>query len=262
MFSSTCGPQRCGEGVELKNLVGHLDGLLDVNRFRDYAPNGLQVEGSARVHRVVAGVTACQALLDRAVELDADAVLVHHGYFWRNEPLVLTGIRRRRIATLLAHDMSLLAYHLPLDAHPELGNNAGLGRLLGVSSVITFGDQSLACAGDLDEVAAASTVASRLEEALGRAPLLLGEPSARVRRIGWCTGGAQGFFADAIAAGVDLFVTGEVSESCAHLAAESGVAFVAAGHHATERFGVRSLCGHLQDVFGLDCHFVDISNPV
>ncbi len=248
--------------VPLPDLVAHLDALLEPARFRDYAPNGLQVEGRAEVRRVVAGVTACQALLDRAVEEGADAVLVHHGWFWRNEPLPLIGLKRRRAATLLRHDISLIAYHLPLDAHPQFGNNAGLGRAMGVTASAFYGEQSLGCAGDLQQQTDARGLAARLGATLGREPLLLGEPTTPVRRVGWCTGGAQGYFADAIAAGVDAFVTGEVSEQCEHLARESGVAFIAAGHHATERFGVQSLAAHLSASLGLDCRFVDIPNPV
>lgn len=248
--------------IGLQELVARLDGLLEPGRFRDYAPNGLQVEGRATVSKVVTGVTACQALLDRAVAEGADAVLVHHGYFWRNEAQPVIGLKRRRIATLINHDMSLLAYHLPLDAHPEVGNNAGLGRAMGVVTSHFFGEQSLGCAGELPGSLDAGGLARRLAVTLGREPLLLGDPRRPVGRVGWCTGGAQGYFADAIAAGVDVFVTGEVSEACAHLAQESGVAFIAAGHHATERFGVCSLAAWLAADVGLDCRFIDIPNPV
>jgi len=201
-------------------------------------------------------------LLDRAVADGADAVLVHHGYFWRNEAPSLTGLKRRRVATLINHDISLLAYHLPLDAHPELGNNAGLARAMGVVATAFFGEQSLGCAGELPEALPAGDLARHLAGALGREPLLLGDPARPVRRVGWCTGGAQSYFGDAIDAGVDVFVTGEVSEQCEHLAQESGVAFIAAGHHATERFGVRSLAAWLAAQTGIDCRFIDIPNPV
>ena len=250
------------EGIGLQTLVARLDALLEPNRFRDYAPNGLQVEGRPFVRRVVTGVTACQALLDHAVAEGADAVLVHHGYFWRNEAAPLTGLKRKRIATLIRHDVSLLAYHLPLDAHLDLGNNAGLGRAMGAVADAAFGEQSLGCAGDLPDALTAAALADRLYRALGREPLVLGEPGHVVRRVGWCTGGAQGYFADAIAAGVDAFVTGEVSEQCEHLARESGVVFIAAGHHATERFGARSLAVWLARETGLDSRFIDIPNPV
>ncbi|MBU3693950.1 MAG: Nif3-like dinuclear metal center hexameric protein [Rhodocyclaceae bacterium] len=248
--------------MALLDLVAHLDALLEPERFRDYAPNGLQVEGRATVRRLVTGVTACQALLDAAVAVGADAVLVHHGYFWRNEPATLTGLKRKRIATLVGNDISLLAYHLPLDAHPLVGNNAGLGRAMGVAASAFFGEQQLGCAGELAAPVSAGELAASLGHALGREALLLGVPQTTVRRVGWCTGGAQGYFGEAIAAGVDAFVTGEVSEQCEHLARESGVAFIAAGHHATERFGVQSLAAHLADGFGLDCRFIDVPNPV
>jgi len=248
--------------VALRDLIAHLDTLLEPARFRDYAPIGLQVEGRDTVRRVVAGVTACQALLDQAVAAGADALLVHHGYFWRNEPPALTGLKRRRIATLIRHDISLIAYHLPLDAHPQLGNNAGLGRALGVAASGFFGEQQLGCTGDLPQAQSAAALAADLGRALGREPLLLGDPQTRVSRIGWCTGGAQGYFSEAIAAGVDVFITGEVSEQCEHLARESGVVFIAAGHHATERFGVQSVASHLSASLGLDCRFIDVPNPV
>jgi len=196
------------------------------------------------------------------VAVGADAVLVHHGYFWRNEPAAVTGLKRRRIATLIRNDISLIAYHLPLDAHPSLGNNAGLGRALGLVASDFFGEQQLGCAGELPDALDAGDLAARLAVALGREPLLLGAAQKPVRRVGWCTGGAQGYFAEAIAAGVDVFVTGEVSEPCEHLARESGVAFIAAGHHATERFGVQSLAAHLSGHLGLDSRFIDVPNPV
>jgi len=251
-----------GDEIALRDLVAHLDDLLEPARFRDHAPNGLQVEGRSRVRRVVTGVSACMALLEEAVAVGADAVLVHHGYFWRNEPAAVTGLKRQRIATLVRNDLSLIAYHLPLDAHPRLGNNAGLGRALGLEASAWFGEQQLGCVGDLRGDLDAGQLALRLAGALGRDPLLLGDAQRPVRRIGWCTGGAQGYFAEAIAAGVDAFVTGEVSEPCAHLARESGVAFLAAGHHATERFGVQALATHLASQLGLDCRFIDIPNPV
>jgi dinuclear metal center YbgI/SA1388 family protein len=255
-------PSLAAGGIALPDLVAHLDGLLEPARFRDHAPNGLQVEGRAMVRRVVTGVSACQALLEAAVAAGADAVLVHHGYFWRNEPAAVIGFKRQRIATLIRHDISLIAYHLPLDAHPVLGNNAGLGRALGLTAGSFFGEQQLGCAGDLPQPAAAGELAARLAAVLGREPLLLGSRQTPVRRVGWCTGGAQGYFSEAIAAGVDAFVTGEASEPCEHLARESGVAFLAAGHHATERFGVQSLAAHLTGTLGLDSHFIDIANPV
>ncbi|HJW24677.1 MAG TPA: Nif3-like dinuclear metal center hexameric protein [Rhodocyclaceae bacterium] len=243
-------------------LTRYLEELLDVPKFRDYCPNGLQVEGCAEVGRIVAGVTASQALLDAAVERRADAVLVHHGYFWRGEDGRITGIRKKRLATLLGHDINLFAYHLPLDAHPEFGNNAQLAKRLGWRAEGRFGEQDIAWLGSLEEPLAAGDLARRMAAVLGREPQLVGPAEREVRRIGWCSGGAQGYFEQAIALGVDAYVSGEISEQTVHLARESGVAYLACGHHATERFGAQALAGHLAERFGLECEFVDIPNPV
>ncbi|KXB31440.1 metal-binding protein [Dechloromonas denitrificans] len=245
-----------------EELVEYLDRLLEPGKFRDYCPNGLQVEGRAEVRRLVAGVTASQALLDAAVERGADAILVHHGYFWKGEDGRITGIRRQRLGTLLTHDINLLAYHLPLDAHPELGNNAQLASRLGWLAEGNFGEQNIAWLGRQAVPCSAAELAGKIELALGRAPLLIGEPSRPVKRIGWCSGGAQGYFEQAIALGVDAYVSGEISEQTVHLARESGVAYLACGHHASERYGVQALARHLAEQCGLACEFVDIDNPV
>ncbi|MBS1188489.1 MAG: hypothetical protein H6R10_281 [Rhodocyclaceae bacterium] len=243
-------------------LTRYLEELLDVPKFRDYCPNGLQVEGCPEVRRLVAGVTASQALLDAAIEAGADTLLVHHGYFWRGEDGRVTGLRKNRLKTLLGHDMNLLAYHLPLDAHPELGNNAQLARRLGWQAEGRFGDQDMAWIGSLEEPLTALALGEKMAAALDREPLLIGAPEREIRRIGWCSGGAQGYFEPAIALGVDAYVSGEISEPTVHLARESGVAYFACGHHATERFGVQALAEHLAARFGLDCEFIDIANPV
>jgi len=243
-------------------LARYLDETLETARFRDYCPNGLQVEGRAEVCRVVAGVTASQALIAAAVDRGADAILVHHGWFWKGEDGRITGLRKARIGTLLHHDISLLAYHLPLDAHPEMGNNAQLAARLGWQADGRFGDQDIAWFGRPAAPTSAGALASALAAALGRQPLLIGDAERPVARIGWCTGGAQGYFEQAIALGVDAYISGEISEPTVHLARESGVAYLAAGHHATERFGAEALARHLADRFGLDCEFVDIDNPV
>ena len=240
----------------------YLDGLLQPAKFRDYCPNGLQVEGRADVGRIVAGVTASQALLDVAVARGADAILVHHGYFWKGEDGRITGIRRQRLKTLLAHDISLLAYHLPLDAHPELGNNAQLAARLGWLPDGRFGEQDIAWLGSVGEPTTAAQLCDQLAAELARTPMLVGDAGRPVRRLGWCTGGAQGYFEQAIALGVDAFVSGEISEQTVHLARESGVAFLACGHHATERYGVAALAEHLTRHCGLQCEFVDLDNPV
>lgn len=248
--------------MQLIELQTRLDELLDVARFRDYSPNGLQVEGRAEVRRVLCGVTASQALVDRAVEGGFDAILVHHGYFWRGEDGRITGIRKRRLASLLRSDISLLAYHLPLDAHPELGNNAQLGRLLGWTGDGRFGEQDLGWLGRPEHVCPAAHVARSLAARLGREPMLVGDPERPVRRLAWCTGGAQGYFEQAISTGADLYVSGEISEQTVHLARESGVPYIAAGHHATERYGIHALAEHLCQCFALDAQFVDLDNPV
>ena len=248
--------------MKLVELTQYLDECLQPAKFRDYCPNGLQVEGKAEVSRVVAGVTASQALLDVAVDRGADAILVHHGYFWKGEDGRVTGIRKQRLATLIRHDISLLAYHLPLDAHPELGNNARLGELLGWQVEGRFGEQDIGWHGCLGSPCFLRDVMARVRLVLGREPLVFGAPDRPIKRIAWCSGGAQGYFEQAIALGVDLYVSGEVSEQTVHLARESGVAYMAAGHHATERGGVEALAGHLSSRFGLDCQFVDIDNPV
>lgn len=245
-----------------EDLVEYLDGLLEPGKFRDYCPNGLQVEGRPEVHRLVAGVTASQALLDAAVACGADTVLVHHGYFWKGEDGRVTGIRKRRLATLLAHDINLLAYHLPLDAHPLLGNNAQLASRLGCSSEGRFGEQDMAWFGRLAEESSAAGLVDNVAQALGRQPLLIAGDARPIRRLAWCSGGAQGYFEEAIALGVDAYVSGEISEQTVHLARESGVAYLACGHHATERYGVQALAAHLTENCGLDCRFVDIDNPV
>ena len=245
-----------------EQLVKYLDELLQPGKFRDYCPNGLQVEGRAEVARIVAGVTASQALLDVAVARGADAVIVHHGYFWKGEDGRVTGIRRQRLKTLLGHDINLFAYHLPLDAHPELGNNAQLAGRLGWLPEGRFGEQDIAWLGSIAVSTTAGQLAAQIAGGLTRAPLLIGDPERPVRRIGWCTGGAQDYFEQAIAHGVDAFISGEISEQTVHLARESGVAYLACGHHATERYGIAALAGHINQHCGLQCEFVDLDNPV
>jgi dinuclear metal center YbgI/SA1388 family protein len=248
--------------MERAELQRYLDNLLEVGRFRDYSPNGLQVEGRAEIRRIVCGVTASQALLDAALARDADAVLVHHGYFWRGEDACVTGLRRKRLGTLLGSDINLFAYHLPLDAHPELGNNAQLGRLMGWTPEGRFGEQDIGWIGQLAQPTRAELLVRQLAARLGREPLLLGEPARVVKRIAWCTGGAQSYFEQAIACGVDCFVSGEASEQTTHLARESGVVYLAVGHHASERYGVQALGAHLAERWGLEVDFVDVDNPV
>jgi dinuclear metal center YbgI/SA1388 family protein len=242
-------------------IEAHLACLLGVDRFKDYGPNGLQVEGRAEVQRLVSGVTASLALIEAAVAARADAVLVHHGLFWRGQDGRITGWMRQRLAPLLAHGINLFAYHLPLDAHAELGNNAQLGQRLGLVADARFGEQELGFIGPAAAAGNASVLATQLRQVLGRAPVLLPGDGRALRRVGWCTGGAQGYFEAAIAAGADAFLTGELSEPQAHIARETGVAFLACGHHATERYGAPAVGAHLATRFGLDHQFIDIDNP-
>lgn len=250
--------------VHLRDLLRYLDDLLEVDRFSDYCPNGLQVEGGATVKRLVSGVTASQALIEAAIEAGADALLVHHGYFWKGEAAPIVGLKKRRIARLLEHDISLLAYHLPLDAHPVYGNNTQLAQVLGLTIEGSFGPPSnpgIGLYGRLGEALPAGDLAQHIGERLGRAPLHVGDPAAMVQTLAWCTGAAQGLIEEAARLGVDAYLTGEVSEQTVHVARENGLHFYAAGHHATERYGAKALGEHLGAHFGIEQQFIDIDNP-
>jgi len=243
-------------------IESYLATLLEVDRFKDYGPNGLQVAGRAEVRRVVSGVTASLALIDAAIAEGADAIVVHHGLFWRGQDGRLVGWLGERVRRLMAHGISLFAYHLPLDAHPTLGNNAQLGARLGLAADARFGEQDLGFAGPAGDNESLPALTARVQGALGgRAPLVLPGDGRVLTRVGWCSGGAQGYFEAAIAAGVDAFLTGEVSEPQAHLARETGVAFLACGHHATECFGAPALAAHVAERFGLEHLFIDMPNP-
>jgi dinuclear metal center YbgI/SA1388 family protein len=248
--------------MRLNELRDYIESELAVSRFRDYCPNGLQVEGRAEVSRIATAVTASQAVLQVATAWGADAILVHHGYFWRNEEAAIAGIKKRRIAHLLQHDVSLLAYHLPLDAHPVFGNNALLGERLGFTRQGNFGEQDIACYGELVQPMSLQQLGRHIELTLQRSPLVIAHANPNIARIAWCSGGGQGYFEQAVALGVDAFLTGEISEQNVHVAQETGVAFIAAGHHATERFGVLALGEHLSTRFGLEHQFFDQDNPV
>ena len=248
--------------MQREELNRYLDGLLEVSRFRDYCPNGLQVEGRSEIRRIVTGVTASLDLIRAALAQGADAILVHHGYFWKGDDPCVTGARRARIALLLAQELNLFAYHLPLDAHAVLGNNAQLGKRLGLTETGRFADQEVGVVGNLEVPMSLDAFAERIRQRLGREPLLIGDLALEVRNIAWCTGAAQGFFEEAIRLRPDVYLSGEISEQQVHQARESGVAFVAAGHHATEKYGVQALGEHLAARFGLVHSFIDISNPV
>lgn len=245
-----------------EDLRLYLDGLLEAPRFRDYCPNGLQVEGRAETKRILCGTTASQALIDAAIERQADAILVHHGWFWKGEDGRVTGFRKQRMAALLKHDINLFAYHLPLDAHPVLGNNAQLAAKFGWTVEGNFGEQGIGFIGTPASPISAEQLAQQVGAVLNRAPQLLGDGKRQIRRVAWCSGGAQGYFEQAIAAGADLFLSGEVSEQIYHLALESGIPYIAAGHHATERYGVQALGEHLAATHGLQCEYLELDNPV
>jgi dinuclear metal center YbgI/SA1388 family protein len=251
--------------ASLRELVDYTNTLLAIGRFQDYCPNGLQVEGRPEVGRLVSGVTACQELIDAAIAAGADAVLVHHGYFWKGEDPCITGMKRRRLQRLLGTQTSLLAYHLPLDAHPELGNNAQLGRALGFETRGTLGGDDgtgLVHYAYPEPAINAVELAGRIRGALGRAPLHI--PGARedIRSVGWCTGAAQSWIEAAAGQGLDAFISGEISEQTVHVARECGIHYFAAGHHATERFGVQALGSHLAGRFSMQHRFIDVENPV
>ncbi len=245
-----------------------LEHTLEPARFRDYAPNGLQVEGRDTLRHVVTGVTASLALIEEALRRGADTLLVHHGWFWKNEDARVCGARRARLASVLRHELNLFAYHLPLDAHPTLGNNAQLARVLGFTPSRNAEGAPLTCGPSdlmwLGECAPQSldALAQHIGTRLGRPALALGDGNKRIARLAWCTGGAQSMMDAAIAQGVDAFITGEASEQNFHQAQESGTAFIAAGHHATERYGAQALGQALAQEFGIQVDFVDLFNPV
>ncbi len=251
--------------AKLAELSDYLDRYLEVRRFRDYCPNGLQVEGRAQVVSLVSGVTACLELVEAAIAADADAVLVHHGYFWKGEPAPLTGMKARRLRRLLETGTSLLAYHLPLDAHPEVGNNVCLARALGLHAEGALDDDQAAPLALFGRTAApvkAAEFARTITAALGREPLWIAGGADTIHTVGWCTGAAQDYIRYAVAGGLDAFVSGEVSERTTHIAREEGVHYFAAGHHATERYGVQALGAHLAAKFALKHHFIEVENPV
>ncbi len=245
--------------AERNDVESCLRTLLQPDRFDDYGPNGLQVEGRRELRHIASGVTASLAFIDAAIAAGADTLLVHHGLFWRGQDGRLTGWLAARVRRLMGADVNLFAYHLPLDAHAGLGNNAQLGLRLGLAADARFGAQDLGFIGP-----APCTLGALVERAhvqLGRAPLLVPGDGRALGRVAWCTGGAQGYFEAAVAAGADAFLTGEISEPQAHLARETGVAFIACGHHATERYGAPAVAAHLAAQFGLEHRFIEIDNP-
>ncbi|MBT3135472.1 Nif3-like dinuclear metal center hexameric protein [Alteromonas sp. ALT199] len=247
--------------LELQN---YLEGMLRVSEISDYCPNGLQVEGTSKIEKIVTGVTASQALVDAAIQANADALIVHHGYFWKGESQAVTGMKKRRLSALLSSNVNLFAYHLPLDVHPELGNNRQLASLLGiqnVSAVNSIKPIGVVMQGNFEKPIEATELQGVLRNLLGRDVLLEGPVSKSISTVAWCTGGGQGFIEQAVERGVDAFITGEVSEQTVHTAREMGITFFAAGHHATERYGVKALGEHIAQQFDVTVEFIDINNP-
>jgi dinuclear metal center YbgI/SA1388 family protein len=246
--------------ISREKFRGWLGAALGGEGLSDYCPNGLQVEGAPLVRRVVLGVTASQALIDEAVSRKADALVVHHGLFWRGDPYVITGWRKRRIHALLRHNINLFAYHLPLDAHETLGNNARWAAAMGWQAAGHFGEQGLGSIGEGPD-GTLSVLAAHVAQVLGRAPLVVGDWQKPIKKIAWCSGAAQDFLEEAAALGADAYLSGEISERTTHLARETGTAYLACGHHATERFGVLALAGRIKKDWGIPAVFIDIDNP-
>lgn len=251
--------------ISRQELGIYISNLLDCGRYNDYAPNGLQVEGKESIQRVCTAVTASDAVISQAVALNADALLVHHGYFWRGEEQVIIGMKRQRIANLLINDVNLFAYHLPLDCHLELGNNACLGKLLVIDSVKTHkvgGVDNLLWSGSLPKPMPAKQFAAFIEQKFNRTPTHIAASDKLISRIAWCSGGAQDYLVEANKLGVDAYLSGEISERTFYQAKELGIHYYACGHHATERYGIQALGAHLANNFALEHQFLDTDNPV
>ncbi|MFK5986161.1 MAG: Nif3-like dinuclear metal center hexameric protein [Pseudomonadota bacterium] len=246
--------------ASMEQLVSYCNDYLQVEQFNDYCPNGLQIEGKKYIGKIISGVTACQALIDAAIVNQADVLLVHHGFFWKGENQVLTGMKYRRIKALMDNDINLLAYHLPLDAHLKLGNNIQLAKALKIKKIKYFTHQKIALIGQVKKISG-QKLAGQLEKILNQKPLHI-PCNRKIKKLALCTGAAQSFIMDAIEQGADAFISGEISENTVHIAREHNIHYFAAGHHATERFGVKALATHLADKFGLEHQFIDIDNPV
>ena len=250
--------------ISNNQLLQFLNVLLKPEKTKDYCPNGLQVEGKSKISKLVTGVTASQALIDHAVSINADAILVHHGYFWKGESPCITGMKKNRISSLLQYDINLYAYHLPLDIHPTLGNNAQLAKLLGIvdTSLLQQHDpQSVVMQGRFDDGIYPTELTNLLSHLLNKPPLHEAAKKTKIETVAWCTGGGQGYIEIAAEQGIDAFITGEVSEQTIHTAREMDIHFYAAGHHATERYGVKALGEYIQQELGIEAVFIDIDNP-
>ena len=254
--------------ISTRDLCAWIDATLSTHAFNDYCPNGLQVEGKNSIKHIIAGVTASEALIMKAIDRRADAILVHHGWFWKGEDARVRGQKKKRLSALLGHDINLIAYHLPLDAHPVLGNNAQLAKKLGLEPELddegrpnTTGSSGLVWLGTAPGIKNMGELIQKIARQLNRQPLLIGSDDMPVNKVAWCTGAAQGMLQDAIDAGADAYISGEISEPTVHLARESGVAYISAGHHATERYGIQALGVEIERQLGIHVEFVDLDNP-
>ena len=248
--------------MKIDELNNYLNALLQPERFSDYCPNGLQVEGRPEINKIVTGVTASMALLQAAWQANADAIFVHHGYFWRGEALPITGIKKQRIQFLLGHDINLFAYHLPLDMHPDIGNNVMLAKQLGLTVSSWAGEKNVLALAELNRPQTLKEFAALIQANLKRKPQVIGDENQSIKKIAICTGAAQGYIEQAIVTGADVYISGEISEQTVHVARESGMAYIAAGHHATERYGIQALGQHLAQKFNCQHEFIDMDNPV
>ena len=251
--------------ISNKSLLAYLNKLLKPELVKDYCPNGMQVQGKNSIERLVTGVTASFALIEKAIEIEADAIFVHHGYFWRGENQQITGMKYNRLKALLSNDINLYAYHLPLDVHPEFGNNAQLAKLLGLTiegGLETDNPSSVAMKGRLPKPTKLQDLANLVSHRLNREPLVIAGGDHLIETVAWCTGGGQGFIEQAAIQDIDVFITGEMSEQTTHVAKEMNIHFIAAGHHATERYGAKAIGEHLHEHFDIEVSFIDIDNPV
>jgi dinuclear metal center YbgI/SA1388 family protein len=247
------------------DLEQHLNSLLKPEQIKDFCPNGLQVQGNDEIHKIVTGVTATQALIEQAIIEKADALVVHHGFFWKNESYVIRGMKHQRIKALIENNISLFAYHLPLDIHPELGNNAQLAKLFEINNVepLEVGNPlSVAVRGQFSHGITGSELGTRISQQLSRECLHIAPASnKKIKTVAWCSGGGQGYIELAAELGIDAFISGEVSEQTTHVAREMDIHFFAAGHHATERYGAKALANHLEEELSIPAIFIDIDNP-
>lgn len=248
--------------ASITNIINYTNTLLEIDKFNDYAPNGLQVQGKDTIRKIVTGVSASQAFIEAAIEQEADALLVHHGWFWNKEDPRIIGMKYQRLKLLMENEISLLAYHLPLDAHPEYGNNAQLAKRLDIHIEDVMDKQGVGNYGRLPEYTSLEQLGEKIEKSLNRKPMLISGGDHAIRKVAWCTGGAQSWISQAAEAGVDAYISGEISEQTVHIAREMGVHYIAAGHHASERYGAMALGEHVAAKFGLLCEFIDIDNPV